>query len=141
MFKRCFLYTLQLISTVLDMMTISYYLSVRIIENSDNGCSDNQDLTVYPKIKHANAQTCTTNTHTKLYTHTHTHTHTQTCTHTYTLVYTHIYTRVHTHVHTHTQSQVPYTDTVGSRLSGHRLSGHRLSGHRLSELSIIRIDK
>ena len=31
---------------VLDMITISFYLSVRIIENLDNWCSDNWELTV-----------------------------------------------------------------------------------------------
>ena len=42
-FKTRLLYTLHLIRAVLDMMTIPFYLSVRIIENSNNRCSDNQD--------------------------------------------------------------------------------------------------
>ena len=36
--------------TVLDMMTISFYLSVWIIENSDNRCSDNQEPTVGARL-------------------------------------------------------------------------------------------
>ena len=37
---------------VLDMMTISFYLSLQIIKNSDNRCSDNRVPTVYYTVLH-----------------------------------------------------------------------------------------
>ena len=46
MFKTHSLFALYLISTALDMMTISFYLFVRLIENSDNWCLGNWEPTV-----------------------------------------------------------------------------------------------